>query len=605
MNTLHAKALFGRDDCVQCDDGTPSCNCASGEQCVLSARTCSQCASIQCIKPSSSSGGGVNPGVIAGPIVAVLVIASLALFWWLRRKKRRDLSRLESLAQRAKKAEVPGFQLSNPSSPQPPSAYSGSLRSYRASQLPQPPPSASSRRSALPQAPVNAEYYDENGAMIRVYGGKSGRIDLGREGDPFSDRQSVSTAGSSQSTHIIPIQWMPPSKSDETLSKALHGGAPSVARTDAARKLNQARENLFRPPRPARSPDLDLRLAPPQSPPDTSPHIRDSYVSGNSGAPSFLSGMTDLHDAPKIITSKQVQIGRLQQAEFVQFGRHLPTHPEPSTAGLSSPTFGTGTLPSDNGGSGSGVRNLTPSNHASVDMGGTGAEPLSAGASDLRFSMGSLADDGARNSWSTTGTSRILARPGSAPRAPFVSSAEPRESMLSTRSYADSFLGGFPMIPPGAPGSSAPPLPTSNLPQSTSVATLSHAAMPISSSTATVGMDSPSRSSQPPPSFRAPRVSNANTNTNENHTSAPSRPITATSVADSFLGSFPFVPPNVDDLAVLPSAAIPDSAAAGGAGGGGSRGRNYLGMSTTSEGLGGFEFNFDDAPPPPMPRRRG
>jgi hypothetical protein len=51
-------------------------------------RTCSQCPAIQCNpKPSSQSKGGINPGVIAGPVVAVLVIASLALFWFLRRKK--------------------------------------------------------------------------------------------------------------------------------------------------------------------------------------------------------------------------------------------------------------------------------------------------------------------------------------------------------------------------------------------------------------------------------------------------------------------------------------------------------------------------------------
>lgn len=51
-------------------------------------RTCSQCPTIQCNpKPSSGSKGGINPGVIAGPVVAVLVIASLALFWYLRKKK--------------------------------------------------------------------------------------------------------------------------------------------------------------------------------------------------------------------------------------------------------------------------------------------------------------------------------------------------------------------------------------------------------------------------------------------------------------------------------------------------------------------------------------
>lgn len=52
------------------------------------SRTCSQCPTIQCIAKSSSSGGSsVNVGAIVGPIVAALVIASLGLFWWMRRKK--------------------------------------------------------------------------------------------------------------------------------------------------------------------------------------------------------------------------------------------------------------------------------------------------------------------------------------------------------------------------------------------------------------------------------------------------------------------------------------------------------------------------------------
>jgi hypothetical protein len=50
-------------------------------------RTCSQCPTIVCNKIASSSGSSINPGAIAGPVVAVLVIASCALFWWLRRKK--------------------------------------------------------------------------------------------------------------------------------------------------------------------------------------------------------------------------------------------------------------------------------------------------------------------------------------------------------------------------------------------------------------------------------------------------------------------------------------------------------------------------------------
>jgi hypothetical protein len=472
------------------------------------------------------------------------------------------LLRLEDLAQRARKAESAGFQLSNPTSPVPPSSHSASMRSYRASQLPQPPPSATrkSQRSPLPPAPVNAEYYDENGANIRVYGG-NGTINLGQgHRDPFADGQSISTTGSSNSTNIIPIQYIP-STSEEGVSQA-------------ARKLDEARQNLFKPrhapPRPARSPDLDLRLNPPHD--SRSPvaseyapgRIRDSYLSENSAAPSFLSGNSyDVYnDAPKIVTSKQIHVGRLQQAEVVQFGRagdssqqHLTT---PQHLGLSSPaTFGT--------------RSLTPTSVKEFDdemEGINSAEPTSAGSGDLRFSMGSLAY---RDSVSTMGTGRYLAQPAPSAVAPPRSGERgngPRESVLSSKSYADSVLSAFPMIPPGQGG--VPHLPASNLPQSTSVSTLDHAAM---------GMPL----SKPPPAFRYPQQSRP---------PPQSRPVTAMSVADSFLGTFPFVPPNMDDMAGLPSAALPSAAVPDTA----KRGTGPLGrgVSTTSEGLGGFDFTIEE-----------
>lgn len=58
-----------------------------GDPCLTFPRTCNKCAYATC-NSSTSSGGGVNPGVIAGPIIGVvLLLASLGLFWWLRRKK--------------------------------------------------------------------------------------------------------------------------------------------------------------------------------------------------------------------------------------------------------------------------------------------------------------------------------------------------------------------------------------------------------------------------------------------------------------------------------------------------------------------------------------
>lgn len=488
--------------------------------------------------------------------------------------QRRDLKRLEDLAQRARKAESAGFQLSHPGSPSPPSAHSASMRSYRASQLPHPPNSAGrkSQRSPLPPAPVNAEYYDENGTSIRVYGG-NGTINLDPgQRDPFADAHSFTTNGSStHSSNIIPIQYIPPGSSE-------HGP------TDAAKKLDEARQNLFRPKpapvRPARSPDLDLRdpnARDARSPNGgLPPRIRDSYLSDNSAAPSFLSGNSyDVHnDAPKIVTSKQVHVGRLQQAEVVQFGKANPYSPYPFTpsseltppeheAGLASPaTFGT--------------RSLTPASASArgFDFGaeeGLAMEPPTASSGDLRFSMGSLAY---RDSMSSTGTGQYLARPDSAAVPPPRGFAGPRESMVSAKSYADSFLSGFPMIPPGQGG--VPAMPASNLPQSSSIATLDHAA--VGPPPAVV-----SGSSRPPPSFRSPRGA----------AGAQSRPVTATSIADSFLGSFPFVPPNQNDLAELPSAALPSAAVPDAAkrqnlhGMGGVPDR---GVSTTSEGLGGFDF---------------
>ncbi|EIW67580.1 hypothetical protein TREMEDRAFT_74451 [Tremella mesenterica DSM 1558] len=648
------RALFPRQssNCISCDGPAPTCNCEAGQRCQLVGRTCNQCPTVQCLAGgSSSSGGGVNPGVIAGPVVAVLLIASLGLFWWLRRKKRRDLARLENLAQRARKAESAGFHLSQPSSPQPPSTRSGSHQDH----LPIPPHSAAAmasfkQRSPLPPAPVNAEYYDENGALVRVYGGTRGVIDL--RSDPFSDRQSVNTytttSSSQQSMHIIPIQYIP-SKSD--------GESKQLARSNSAatRTLQEARQNLHAgaPRRPARDPDLDLRLIPEKSPEgsttdSSSPSIpyasqRESFLSGHSGS-SFLSGTTDIHhEAPRIVTSRKVNIGNLRQAEVVHFNnvnksqqlmevlgkqRLSPvsgsvddpfdgqTTANSSTFGngVSTPTFGEFPYSSSTS------RRLTPtrkdlspheSNHSTeMEL----EPPPSASTGDLRFSMGSLARDISRESTSSLETFRYLANPNALAAIPPPRPAEvnqgPRESMLSAKSYADSLLGAFPMIPPGG---ERPPLP-GGLPQSMSSSTLENVSI-----------------SRPPPAFRPP-VLNSNSARQNGYVSGgtrpgnrtgvkPSRPNTAASEADSFLGSFPFVPPNMDDLAGLPSAAIP-SAAVPDTGVTGLHGRkqSYLSgkgkedgvertenegdikgrNSTVSEsGLGGFEFSFEGAPPLP------
>jgi hypothetical protein len=410
--------------------------------------------------------------------------------------------------------------------------------------------------------------------------------------------------------------------------------------------LNEARNNLFKgnqaPPRPARSPDLNLRLntsgqdanlAPPSSyqdlrSPTSSGNYRDSYLSENSGAPSYLSSATDIHlDAPKIVTSRQVQVGRLHQAEMVQFGRpqnantnmeDLNTQgqgyvlsPAEMTANpfqgsqdgshdshdeydqlhppmpMSPATFGSRTLGSEVSGAASGnasYRTLTPVSYRTDMNPGTeeglrlqGEGPPS--SDGLRFSMGSLGYNDNRDSISTMGTGRYLAHADILPPRSTINQNQdqnqrydPRESMASGRSGADSVLHGFPMIPPGqnrtrsdSNRSLGPVLGSggrSPIPQSTSVTTLEHAAMP----------------SRPPTSYRpspngpggvpAPAPAPAN---------GPNR----NTQASLGLGAFPFVPPSeADGPPTIPPPAT-------------GRGRNTIGMSTTSEGLGDFDFSFD------------
>lgn len=534
--------------------------------------------------------------------------------------QKRDLARLEELAARARKAESAGFHISRSSSPQPPSsARSGSHRS----QLAAPPHSAGARRSTQrspsPSAPVNTECYDEHGTTVRVYRG-NGTISAdprhpvnGGAGDPFSDRQSVSTTNT-LSTNIIPIQYIPPSQSDDNLARAGHQ-TPVAGVSQAARTLDEARQNLFRPrqtppQRPARSPDLHLRLSPPngrESPDLRSPggvpvdHLRDSYLSANSSTPSFLSGNSyDIHsDAPKIVTSKQVQIGRVHQAEVVQLagGQSKLSAPHPvqsnQAEGITHRLQPPAALSPISPASGTAGRTLTPTsrNFEDAEEGLVSEEPSATTPTDLRFSMGSLAAYD-RNSVSTMGTANYLARPDPRqqqlqPTSPAMSGGA-RESMLSAKSYgsyADS-LGGYPMIfPPPQPGSGSFH-PASTLPQSTSVSTLDHHAVVH----------------RPPPSYQpltTVRPGTASSVATARPGTTPSRPTTANSVTES-LGGYPFVPPNpahIGDDGPLPSAGVPDTAVSKGL-----TGRNVQGMSTTSEGLGGFDFV---GVPPPMPGREG
>lgn len=658
-----------------------------------SRRGCKVCPYQHCVPIGGQNDGGVNPGVIAGPIIgAFLVVVSVLLFWWLRRKKvrdgrqrkslspwssvsrrnsnilsaaadarhteltmpqKRDLARLEDLAERARKGESSAFHIATgstgPSSPvtstrrqsAPMSQTSGAGAAIAAAAgvggaATKDGRDASRQAGPLPNVPADAEYYDANGTTIRVYAGKRGVInadpnhpDNGGSGDPFADSRSMSTNGgeSSHSTNVIPIHYVPAGQMDGSLAQVLasHRGAsnegvdPAAQQAAAARTLDLARQNLWRPrpgqgivppPRPARSPDLDLRLNPVRQPlgaiadansSATSVNSRDSVHSNLSAAPSYMSGQTaDLHlDAPKIITRQQVHVGRLQAAEVVHFGaggvRPIPENDDdgntdesapdpfttqaelldPSSAANTSPgagsatTFGTGAI---HGGGRAAGSTTSLGSRRFDDDGNATAQPS---PTDLRFSMGSLAYDRASVSTHGSGKHNHFLSPADQPPVPSIPSEYDRTRFQSISSFkstgSDSLLGSFPIVPP-APGQ------TTRIPST---------GLPFNSSTATIEQTS---DHQPHRTASHPPVAGSNR-----------RPVTATSshsVADSFLGRFPFVPPGESPEA---SAAAPASAE-GGQSDGDPRnpGRLTLGMSNVS-GLGDFVFNFDGQAPPEIP----
>jgi hypothetical protein len=154
--------------------------------------------------------------------------------------------------------------------------------------------------------------------------------------------------------------------------------------------------------------------------------------------------------------------------------------------------------------------------------------------------------------------------------------------MASGRSAADSVLHGFPMIPPGQSRSRSNsnlnnPLSHSPIPQSTSVSTLDHIAMPP----------------RPPTSYR-PSVPAPTPAT-------PAQGANRATQGSIGLGGFTFVPPSEEGL---PSAALPTGTSDGPPTLPVPRGRNTMGMSTTSEGLGEFDFSFDRDPVPVEQQRK-
>lgn len=262
--------------------------------------------------------------------------------------------------------------------------------------------------------------------------GSGQRSHLAHPSNPFDDRQSIATDQLSftSSTNVIPIAFVPSHPPTTTTSGrgASHGNslaaqtALDVAR-ERALKTGRLKVGIAVPPsRPARSPDLDLRLNPQSSNrldanimetlavPEQGSHNnaqRLSVTTTRSAAPSFFSGTSEFAatgmDAPMIMTSRQVQLGIRQAADLV----HIPpsggtadpfsdAHTPQLRSQRSTATFGGGARD----------HHLSHQSSAMLSDDGRSAVSDTAGG-DLRFSMGSLAGSNLRDSISTQGTGAL------------------------------------------------------------------------------------------------------------------------------------------------------------------------------------------------------
>lgn len=421
-------------------------------------------------------------------MVAVVVLAVLtgALWWLWKRKKARNLQALELAEKRATGQSFPNSQNSRHSATNDPRTGNTLLPNSTSSDFP------ASIRPSMDTMGVNGQPHSGNHFTRTVYEGNES-INLARAGhrddDPFDDSRSIATDQLSfGSTNVIPIAYVPP------------GGATNQTDLTASQKLNAARKALGAgveaPHRPARSPDLDLRLRQPFGlPPSSFTHQelvetlepgrnpRDPKLSrasvitartGVSAAPSFMTGSTSFeHETPQIITRRDVQTGVVQQAAVVNLnpiaetnglGRNLTVETgrrgdlmSPSIDSLKSAHSVSSDPFSDarpNRGSGHTFGKLLSSDgHGSEDGAHQG------NSEDLRFSMGSLAYGapshalGARESVNSNMTAWSVGQVqvGQAQRVnlaphPFAARPDQRESVMSGRSEASSFLNAI--IPP-------------------------------------------------------------------------------------------------------------------------------------------------------------
>ncbi|KAJ1311456.1 hypothetical protein OPQ81_009945 [Rhizoctonia solani] len=266
---------------------TVTCNCKADESCEIKYRTCDQCDVVTCIPNSKPQSGSISGGAVAGAVVSCVVVSILLAGIMWSLRRRRAARKAQVMAAKRPTPYTMESGVGTPAGEKPPT-------------LP-----ASPRTPNGPRTP-NA-----------------------------NDARSVHSGTSS---HVIPIAYVPPNSASMSLA-------------DGHSRPGHLSITSLPPSRPHRSPDLNLKLEPPQSaasrlsvgqdlrPPRFSSPYAASQRSGASRASTVSSvGSFVYGDTPVVVSQAQ---GGVRQV----LGVARPAVVQVPAAGLGSgpPTPGSGT----------------------------------------------------------------------------------------------------------------------------------------------------------------------------------------------------------------------------------------------------------------------
>jgi len=537
-----------------------------------SSSTCEQCAVAVCVTSSGPSNAGPNTGAIAGGVVGAFVglLAIIGVVIWYRRRQ------LQSTLLAKKRATVD----------------TKDVVARAETVLNRPDPT---------EKPATQQEEQQRQQPARVSHSDSTTINLPPVAEnPFSDQASINTA-SDRATNVIPIGYVAPSSSSALTSitdatnytsrtpssvaastitpparpVSTQTGQSGPIRPQRGPEIEDMRLDVTRPASEALSDLSDLSsLAPPKAP------YAPSTFSGISGVSSRASTMSAsssiLNEAPQIVTPMQAnfrQVLGVQRAEVVQLSTSAPPSPGLSTRNSRATQATSARSPlARMAFSADDVEEETETK----TVGNPFADPtlIRPGSSKSTSTFGSPIEDDSRPNSIISNNGTIIANIGNATRVQVHKPHTGRSNLLSTVSTLSVPLVSSPRSPDFRTAGQLSP-PAQGVPRSFD--------------------DDPSR-----------RMSQSTVATSHR-----------TSTADSILEAFPFVPPSPISMHHTSNPSTPLT----------QRGfaaqqeqsdpsslmlppnRQMLGMSvmsatsTTSNGLGGYSFQFGALSPslPPSP----